>query len=253
MTQPPVTDLTLWLGTGEPFPDATYAVTLAPLLRARGYAVEVVDYMDPAVPLDTPAERPLHVLTGSSTSVNDPSPRMRQVQAQLAGVLERARAGRAAVFGLCFGSQVIAELIGGGGLVRGSPNGLQIGLGEIAPSAAGGALVAGPAVTSHFHFEEVDPAFLDRPDVTHLLQDPHSPVQGYRIGDRIYGYQFHADFDPDQMTRLIRHYAGLARRFELDPEALLADVAARRAAWQDDLLARTLLDPLDRAAAGLGG
>lgn len=253
MTPPPATDLTLWLGTGEPYPEASYAVTLAPLLRARGYAVEVVDYMDPAVALDAPADRRLHVLTGSSTSVNDGARRMREVQERLAGVLARAQAGHAAVFGLCFGSQVIAELIGGGGMVRGSPNGLQIGLGEIAPTAAGRELVGGTAVTSHFHFEEVDPRFLEVPGVTHLLEDPHSPVQGYRVGDRIYGYQFHADFDPDQMTRLIRHYTGLARSFELDPEDLLAGVAARRTAWQGDLLTRTLLDPLDRVAAQLAG
>jgi len=237
----------LWRGTGEPWSGADYGSVLTPVLEASGYRVFPVDYMDPTADMDQIRDARRHVITGSSTSVHNTHPRMSEFLSTLEGILRRAQAGEATVAGVCFGSQAIATVFGGPYSVVRSEKGLDVGIAPVFPVSEQNSETPSH-MTSHFHYEEIADSFVADPNVHHLFESAHSYVQGFRIGSSIYGYQFHADFDPSRMRALIDHYADLLVEFNLDRSAILQSIDTNAQTWDDHLLHATVTAVLERHA-----
>ena len=132
---------------------------------------------------------------------------------------------RLPVLGLCLGAQLIARASGAwvGPVARS-----EVGWYEVEPNAAGlsdpvvGAL-AGPAVGfewHHYTFELPDGA-------TELARSPRA-IQAYRLGESVWGVQFHPEVTRDQ----VYEWTGMSPgQVEGDPQAMLAETDRRIGAW----------------------
>ncbi|MHB8328076.1 MAG: type 1 glutamine amidotransferase [Acidimicrobiales bacterium] len=107
--------------------------------------------------------------------------------------LAAAAADGLAVLGVCLGAQQLAAAMGAE--VR-AGDGPEIGIGEVALSAAGRAdLVLGPAgerlPVVHWHGD----TFSVPPGATHLAWSDRYHNQAFRAGELVYGWQFHVEVD----------------------------------------------------------
>jgi GMP synthase-like glutamine amidotransferase len=169
------------------------------------------------------------VLGGPQSSL-DPE----EVTPELTGVrhlLGQAVAADVPTLAICLGAQLLAQV--GGGSTRVGVGGPEVGATLVAKRDAADAdplfapLPLSPDVLE-WHHDEVDrlPA-----DATLLASNPAYPNQAYRIGQRVYGLQFH--IEPDEA--LVRRWA------ESDAVGVAASgsdvetICARAAAVQSDL------------------
>mgnify|MGYP001177101526 FL=1 len=103
-------------------------------------------------------------------------------------------AGKKPVLGICLGSQLIADVMGG----RVGPMAMpEIGILDVetTPAAMGDALLDGlavPAKTLQWHLHAVREL---PPGAVHLMRSPACENQAFRIGDRVWGLQFHMELD----------------------------------------------------------
>jgi GMP synthase (glutamine-hydrolysing) len=171
----------------------------------------------------------LLVLGGPQSSL-DPE----EVSPELTGVrhlLAQAVAADVPTLAICLGAQLLAQA--GGGSTRVGVDGPEVGATLVAKrDAADADPLFGPLPLSpdvlQWHHDEIDrlPA-----DATLLASNPAYPHQAYRVGQRVYGLQFH--IEPDEP--LIRRWA------ESDPVGVAASgsdvetICARAAAAQADL------------------
>ena len=169
------------------------------------------------------------VLGGPQSSL-DPE----EASPELTGVrhlLGQAVAADVPTLAICLGAQLLAQV--GGGSTRVGVGGPEVGATLVAKRDAADAdplfapLPLSPDVLE-WHHDEVDrlPA-----DATLLASNPAYPNQAYRIGQRVYGLQFH--IEPDEA--LVRRWA------ESDAVGVAASgsdvetICARAAAVQSDL------------------
>lgn len=180
--------------------------------------------------LPDPAEYAGAVITGSHDMVTDDSPWI----ADTAEWIRQAAAAGLPLFGICFGHQLLADALGGRADYH--PGGLEIGTADITRTRASGD----------------DPLFRELPEVfpghvTHaqtalklpegavlLATGSHDPHQAFRVGENIWGVQFHPEFD----APAIREY--IARR-EPDLAAAGRSAAAIRATVRDTPESASLL------------
>ena len=171
----------------------------------------------------------LLVLGGPQSALDGP-----ETSPELVGV--RALLGQAVgadlpTLAICLGAQLLAAV--GGGRIRVGIDGPEIGATLVAKrDAADKDPVFGPLPLSpdvlEWHHDEIDrlPA-----GATLLASNPVYPNQAYRVGEHVYGLQFH--IEPDEP--LIRQWA------ETDPAGVAASgldvdtICARAAAVQPDL------------------
>ncbi len=146
---------------------------------------------------------------------------------------------RTPLLGACLGTQLLAEA-GGGGVRRASEP--EIGwhrvsvlpkaegdplLGPLAPGASAGPGAGGFEAFQWHSYEAVPPSGAV------VLADSEVCPQAYRVGERAWGIQFHAEVtraDADKWTSEYREDPD-AVRIGLDPEALKAETAAKIDAW----------------------
>jgi GMP synthase-like glutamine amidotransferase len=146
------------------------------------------------------------------------------------------------VLGICLGAQLIAAAWGG-----------------LVPRAAAGGGEAGLTVVRGHgredlvvptaHVAEVPEEFLDLPGVRHLWSNDVTAVQGFALGDRVAGVQFHPELSADEARRAARNFRRSlpappvrAPGSLVDPEAalqlLLGETAAHRLVGaEEELLA----------------
>lgn len=154
------------------------------------------------------------------------------------------------LLGVCLGSQLLVEAAGGEARPASTP---EIGWHGVEVTARGSAdpLLAGLApVFDAFQwhsYECVVPA-----DATILARSP-ACVQAFRVGERAYGIQFHAEVSAADAERWIDDYGADADavRLGIDPEALRAQTRPRMDAWNE--LGRGLCRRFLVAAAGRAG
>jgi len=150
------------------------------------------------------------IVTGSAKSVSQPEPWMERLMEWL----RRAEDCGLPLLGVCFGCQILA--IARGGKAGLNPQGWEIGavdidltdaarkdpLFENAPSPL-------PALATHEDRVEELP-----PGAVLLAGNGNTPLQAFRIGDRIWGVQFHPEASTGLIASLIR-----LRRTPLEEDA----------------------------------
>ena len=144
----------------------------------------------------------------------------------LAGLLDRGTP----LLGACLGTQLLAEAAGGSVRRATEP---EIGWFEVEvlPEAAGDPVI-GPLAPSfeafQWHSYEAAP-----PPGAALLARSEACPQAYRIGERAWGIQFHAEVSAADAAKWIGEWRedADAVRIGLDPDALRAETAMRIEAW----------------------
>ncbi len=149
------------------------------------------------------------IVTGSVKSVLRSEPWMER----LAAFLRRADLLRLPVLCVCFGCQMLAQARGG--RVIQSPAGWEIGAVDVTLTAAGrlDPLFEGlpsplPVLATHEERVETLP-----PDGVPLAGNDSAPVQAFRVGENVWGVQFHPEAIPGILRDLI-----LLRRDRLEAD-----------------------------------
>ncbi|GAA4751743.1 type 1 glutamine amidotransferase [Modestobacter marinus] len=154
-----------------------------------------------ALPADLTGVDGLLVLGGpqSSLDAEEVSPELVEVR----HLLGQAVAADVPTLAICLGAQLLAQV--GGGSTRVGADGPEVGATLVAKrDAADADPLFGPLPLSpdvlEWHHDEVDrlPA-----GATLLASNPRYPNQAFRVGEHVYGLQFHIETDP----ALVRQWA----------------------------------------------
>jgi GMP synthase (glutamine-hydrolysing) len=134
------------------------------------------------------------------------------------------------ILAVCLGTQVLADAAGGTARRSSEP---EIGWFEIEVTDEGAAdPVIGPLAPSFTGFQWHSYEAIPPDGAAILARTPVCP-QAYRIGDRVWGIQFHAEVSAADVDHWIDDYRSDedAVRIGVDPEALRRDTEPRMAEW----------------------
>lgn len=149
-----------------------------------------------------------------------------------AGWLRGAAGRQLPILGICYGHQLLAYALAG--KVDDNPHGREYGtVPVLLQSAAQEDLLfqdLPEAIKAHVcHRQSV----LTLPAEARLLASSHlEPHQAFVIGDRIWGVQFHPEFDAEVVAEYVRHDRELLAAEGKDPDRILDGVAETRLAGQ---------------------
>jgi GMP synthase (glutamine-hydrolysing) len=178
--------------------------TLDPLLKSYGFRIRYVNFGR------HPDARPRLegydglVLLGGPMSVNDTAghPHLETESRLIFEAMERGMP----ILGICLGAQLIARTLGG--WVGRNPE-KEIGWYDVRPT----------------------PDARDDPLLRHFGSSTACANQAFRVGDRVYGFQFHLEVDERLIGRWLRtpvHREELERLAgQIDPEAIRRETHAR--------------------------
>ncbi len=154
----------------------------------------------PTAILESPVPKALFI-TGSHRMVTEPSPAEEKSFSALQKLLERKDAP--AVFGICYGHQLLAHLLGG--IVSNRTDAPEIGFAnvsfknspEVASDPVFGSLSGKTIPFFAVHFQHVERL----PEGAVLLaQSEKERCHAFRFGEKFWGVQFHPEF-PEEATR----------------------------------------------------
>ena len=139
------------------------------------------------------------IITGSAASAYEEDAWIRKSE----DFLRRAADRGTAIYGICFGHQLLAQAFGG--RVEKCPRGWELGTASISvcDEALNDPLFAGlptefPAQLSH------GDVVIELPSgATPLASNGHWPIQAFRLGENIWGTQFHPEFTLGIMEGLV--------------------------------------------------
>lgn len=163
------------------------------------------------------------VITGSPAMVTERQPWSEAVARWLAFELVEKRA-RVPVLGICYGHQLIAHALGG--RVDYNPRGREIGTVELQGTAAlaDDPLLGGTPFPLVAHVTHLQSVVELPPGAVHLAASALEPHHAFRIGDSIWGVQFHPEFSDDIMRAYIDLLDERMAREGLDVGAIRAAV-----------------------------
>jgi GMP synthase (glutamine-hydrolysing) len=175
---------------------------------------------DRAVPLPDFRSFDGVIVTGSPSSVTEPTPWMEALAARMR---DHAESG-GALLGVCFGHQLLCHAFGTR-VIR-NPSGREIGTVRVTLTEAGRAdpLFEGMGPTLTVNCTHVDRAERLPSGGDLLALNDNSPVQALRVGPRARGVQFHPEITAPAMRALIRSRAVPMRSEGLDASACEASV-----------------------------
>lgn len=155
--------------------------------------------------------------------------------------LERVLARNTPVLGVCYGHQLVAQALGA--KVGWSPQGEELGTVTIDITAQGRqdpllASLPERITVQSSHSQSV----LELPSGAQLLAyNSHEPIQGFAWGPRVWGFQFHPEFDADISRAYIEDDREKLKVEGRDPDTLLR---AARDADHGVILLRNFADRL---------
>jgi GMP synthase-like glutamine amidotransferase len=196
---------------------------IAPALESRGVAVEYADLYADGASDPNPEEYAGLVFMGGPMSANDALP---WLASEMRWIEQAARRGQP-VLGVCLGAQLIAKALG----ARVYRNPVKeigwFGI-EFTPEAAGDRLFSAAApreVVFHWHGETFDLSTR----AVHLAFSDACRHQAFRVGQNIYGLQFHLEVTPAMIADWCKQDANCGDVRELskplDPERNAARLA----------------------------
>jgi GMP synthase (glutamine-hydrolysing) len=160
------------------------------------------------------------VVTGSSAMVSAREPWSERA----AGWLAKAVAAGTPVLGICYGHQLLAH--GLGGRVGPNPSGRQIGTVrvELRDEAREDALLGGLPARPAFQATHVESVLTLPPGARLLAHSAADPHHAFAVGARVWGVQFHPEFDADVMRAYLEARREIIRGEGIDPEPLESGV-----------------------------
>jgi GMP synthase (glutamine-hydrolysing) len=143
------------------------------------------------------------IITGSGSSVFDGDPWIRACE----NFIEGAEKMGTPLYGVCFGHQLLARTFGG--KVERCPRGWELGTVPIrlTPEGKNDELFAGlpPGFVAQESHRDVVTKLPG--GAVRLAENDHAAVQGFRLGDAIWGTQFHPEFSRELMRDLVESLA----------------------------------------------
>jgi GMP synthase (glutamine-hydrolysing) len=155
------------------------------------------------------------VITGSAASVTERAPWMIETERRL---VDAADAG-AALFGICFGHQLLGQALGG--RVDRNPRGREIG--TVSLECLGADPLFGEAPCS-VNMTHVDSIVELPPGARVVARTERDPYAGVRFRDRVWGVQFHPEIDREVMADYVEGRSELIESEGLDLGAIRASI-----------------------------
>lgn len=190
---------------------------------AAGVGIGPIDVVDVEAgeALPDPAAPRAVVVTGSSALVTERLAWSERTRAWLPEVVTRGTP----LLGICYGHQLLADALGGE--VAANPRGREIGSivvtfteeGARDPLFAGLPEVVRVSASHRQHVRRLPPG------ARHLAHNDADPHQAYAVGPRVWGVQFHPEWDHDVIRAYLEARREVLVSEGLDPDALLAEVA----------------------------
>jgi len=212
---------------------------IEPLLRERGANIRWQRWYDaPSAELPGTADVDLLIVMGGPMSVHDESdhPWLPTEKKWIRTALDAG----VPMLGICLGAQLIAESLGGRVERHPEP---EIGWFPIELTEAGQDLFGtsgGSGTVLHWHGE----SYSLPPGAERLASSAACGEQGFRLGQKVVGLQFHLEMRPEDLARLIEHSRHeLLERPWVQRESRLRDEPAATYSQTHQWL-RSLLDGL---------
>jgi GMP synthase (glutamine-hydrolysing) len=215
MTHPPF----LILETGTPLPRLRRHGSFSHWIRvAAGLAARdtVVCRVSSDEPLPETSGWSGVLVTGSGAMVTE---RLAWSESSAAW-LRRAGDEGLPMFGICYGHQLLAHAFGG--TVADNPAGREMGTAalQLHPQAQSDPLFAGLPERFHAQTTHLQTVLQPPPGATVLARSERDGCQAFRIGERIWGVQFHPEFSSGMMRGYIHGRAETLRAEGTDPHGL---------------------------------
>jgi GMP synthase-like glutamine amidotransferase len=202
-------------------PEGPYAVGSA--LRSAGVDLEICrTFAGDRVPTQLDGWDGLVVMGGPMSAASDDGFPTRRREVDL---LASAITAGTPTLGVCLGAQLLA--VAAGADVYPGPVGPEIGWGTVALSAEAQSdhLLGGlPATLSvlHWHGDTFDLP----PGSVRLATNSTYANQAFRLGDRAWGIQFHAEVDRSAVDAFVDAFASEATAAGVDPQVISAEAPA---------------------------
>jgi GMP synthase-like glutamine amidotransferase len=165
-------------------------------LPAHGVSIEIVHpYAGDALPAELDADA-LIVMGGPMGAYDDETaPWLPAVR----DLLATAATTHVPALGVCLGAQLLA--VATGGRVERGSNGPEIGLGEVDIHHPDRLLAGGRTPVVQWHYDTVTEL---PPDAELLASSAAYPVQAFRVGECVWGLQYHVEAAPDLIATWAR-------------------------------------------------
>lgn len=171
------------------------------------------------------------VITGSPAMVTDRQPWSEAVARWLAYEL-RERQAPVPVVGICYGHQLIAHALGG--RVDYNPRGREIGTVTLhgTGALADDPLLGGLDFPLQAHVTHMQSVVELPPGAVLLAHSEQEPHHAFRLGERVWGLQFHPEFNDEIMHAYVELLGERMAGEGLDPEAVRAAIRPAPEAMQ---------------------
>ena len=166
--------------------------------------------------LPEPTEISAVVVTGSGAMVSAKEAWSEQTTAWLKTCVEQ----QICTLGICYGHQLLAHALGA--LVGKNPNGLEIGSIEVQTTDAAKHDLLFSGMPKRLRFQAThQESVLELPSgATLLAKNTLDGHQAFRIGAKIWGVQFHPEFDADVIKGYVSERRDRILSYRLDPDAI---------------------------------
>jgi GMP synthase (glutamine-hydrolysing) len=159
------------------------------------------------------------VIPGSHDMVTDHQEWSERTAAWLSGAVDR----RIPILGICYGHQLLAYALGGE--VGNNSNGREFGTVEVNlhGPAKRDLLFGGFSNSIRVHACHTQSVLSLPPGSTLLAHSESDPNQAFVLADRVWGVQFHPEFDAGIVIAYINHYRQELREQGTNPDQLIRD------------------------------